>query len=207
MGIQAATTESKSDLRRRLIDSRRTLSPAERRDRSRRVCDACGRLPPYSRAPLICSYIGFGEEVESADLVRSLLQARRRVAVPTQRAPGGKPSFALVRAWDDLSPNSLGLLEPAGGRLDIVPTASIGLFFVPGVAFDAVGGRLGYGLGFYDHALAGASATALKIGLAFDLQIVDKVPLLKHDVCMDMIITESRVINASPGARNNEEVC
>jgi 5-formyltetrahydrofolate cyclo-ligase len=203
MGIQASNTENKSDLRRRLIDSRRVLSPAERRDRSRRICDACRRLPPYSRAPLVCSYIGFGEEVESADLVRSLLQARRRVAVPTQRAPGGKPSFAEVTDWTELSPNSLGLLEPARERLNIVPTASIGLFLVPGVAFDTAGGRLGYGLGFYDYALAGASATALKIGFAFDLQIVDKVPLSKHDICMDMIITESRVIDTSPGARNN----
>jgi 5-formyltetrahydrofolate cyclo-ligase len=207
MGIQVSVTESKSDLRRRLIDSRRSLSAAERRDSSRRICETCRRVPPYSGAPLVCSYIGFGEEVESADLVRSLLQARRRVAVPTQHAPGGKPSFAEVRDWNELSPNSLGFLEPAREGLRIVPTESIDLFLVPGVAFDTAGGRLGYGLGFYDRALAEASGTARKIGLSFDLQIVNKVPLSEHDVLMDMIITESRVIDASPSARNNEEVC
>lgn len=68
------------------------------------------------------------------------------------------------------------------------PGVQADLFIVPGVAFDRSGNRLGRGGGFYDRLLAHSQAA--KIGLAFEIQIIDKVPSAAYDVQMDMVITE-----------------
>ena len=62
---------------------------------------------------------------------------------------------------------------------------------VPGVAFDRTGRRLGYGGGYYDRLLP-LLGRATRVAGAFDLQLVDRVPCAPHDVCVDVIVTESQ---------------
>ena len=206
MGNDVATKRGKSGLRRKLIEARRNLTAAERRAKSLQILKSCRTLGPVEEAGVLCSFIGFGEEVLTSDFLRSLLQEGRRIAVPTGRAPGGEPSFSEIRSWEELTPNSMGILEPKFEALRLLPAATIPLFFVPGLAFDITGSRIGYGLGFYDRALAGVSGRSLLVGLSFDLQVVDFVPLAAHDRPMDMIVTENRIISASPCSRQREEV-
>ncbi len=70
------------------------------------------------------------------------------------------------------------------------------ILIVPLVAFDARGGRLGYGGGFYDRTLEGlrAKRPTLAIGFAFDAQQADNLPLEPTDQPLDMLVTESRVL-------------
>jgi 5-formyltetrahydrofolate cyclo-ligase len=65
---------------------------------------------------------------------------------------------------------------------------------MPGSVFDLRGGRLGYGGGFYDRFLQTAAPQALRIGLAYDLQVVAAVPLQRHDQQLDYLVTETRTI-------------
>jgi 5-formyltetrahydrofolate cyclo-ligase len=71
------------------------------------------------------------------------------------------------------------------------------VYVVPGVAFDRCGNRLGHGAGYYDRLLALASPSATLIGLAFDCQMVDSIPVEPHDVRMHYLITESGVYKVS----------
>ena len=98
-----------------------------------------------------------------------------------------------------MTPNHFGILQPPLETARLIPTAAIPLFLVPGLAFDPAGRRLGYGLGFYDRAFADAAPGALKVGLAFELQILESVPADPHDVPMDFVVTEDRVIRAAAG--------
>ena len=68
------------------------------------------------------------------------------------------------------------------------------MIIVPGVGFDEKGQRIGHGMGYYDKLLK-KSTKAQHIGLAFECQMVEKIPTYKHDVSVDKIITEKRVIN------------
>ena len=206
MGTDLILKDRKAALRREIIDARRALSSDIRCHMSRTILEQCRSLREFERKGPVCSFIGYGEEVETADLLRGRLRAGGRIAVPTRRFEGGEPAFSEVFAWEHLTAGGLGILEPAHQHLHRIPADSIPLFFVPGVAFDPGGGRLGYGIGFYDRALVGVSAEALLVGLCFDLQVVDRVPLADHDLCMDMIITEKRVIAASQRARSTKEV-
>jgi 5-formyltetrahydrofolate cyclo-ligase len=73
------------------------------------------------------------------------------------------------------------------------------LFVVPGVAFDDQGNRLGQGAGYYDRLLTGISERIPIVGLAFELQIVERVPTNDHDIRVDWIITEKRLIKCREG--------
>ena len=72
---------------------------------------------------------------------------------------------------------------------------SFDLVIIPGVAFDRQGGRLGYGKGYYDRFLE--QTTAFRLALAFNFQVLEKVPTEKHDVPMNGILTESGIIEVN----------
>jgi 5-formyltetrahydrofolate cyclo-ligase len=67
------------------------------------------------------------------------------------------------------------------------------LIIVPGIAFDKQGYRIGHGKGYYDRLLKNVSI--LKIGFAFNLQILEKIPSEKHDIKINKIITESEIMS------------
>jgi len=206
MGTDVIHQDRKASLRRESIEARRGISREFRRRHSGTIVEKCRSLREFGQTDPVCSFIGFGEEVETADLLLRRLRTGGRIAVPTLRLEGGEPAFSEVFSWEHLTANALGILEPAPEHLHRLPADSIPLFFVPGTAFDSTGGRLGYGIGFYDRALAGASQDALLVGLCFDLQLVGSVPVEEHDLFMDMIITEKRVIEA-PRRRGQRRRC
>ncbi len=80
--------------------------------------------------------------------------------------------------------------EPTG--TDTIAPEEIELIIVPGVAYDRSGNRLGRGKGFYDRLLASTRAT--KIGVGYEFQIVDEIPVDPFDVKMDMVISQKTVI-------------
>ena len=79
--------------------------------------------------------------------------------------------------------------------------AEIDLVLVPGLAFDAAGGRLGRGGGFYDRFLATLGPAAARVGVAFDAQILPEVPTDGLDARMSCVVTDARVMPAAPGPR------
>jgi len=193
--------QTKAGVRRALSEARRSLTPPERRERSRRIAGLCRGIAGFSSAEVVCSYVDFREEVETAEFIAELLLEGRRVVVPVHEHGTAQPLvFAEIHALSEMVRNHFGILQPPRTAARLVPTAAIPLFLVPGLAFDPAGRRLGYGLGCYDRAFADAAPGALKVGLAFELQILESVPADPHDVPMDFVVTEDRVIRAAAGA-------
>lgn len=89
----------------------------------------------------------------------------------------------------ELLAGAFGIREPAAGT-PVVPVGEIDAFLCPGLAFDARGGRLGRGRGFYDRMLAGARPDALKLGIGFAFQVVEDTCAEAHDVRMDEVLTQ-----------------
>ena len=193
--------QRKDEVRRALSEARRSLTPPERRERSRRIAGLCRGIAGFSSAEVVCSYVDFREEVETAEFIAELLLEGRRVVVPVHEHGTAQPLvFAEIHALSEMVRNHFGILQPPRTAARLVPTAAIPLFLVPGLAFDPAGRRLGYGLGCYDRAFSDAAPGALKVGLAFELQILESVPADPHDVPMDFVVTEDRVIRAAAGA-------
>jgi len=91
----------------------------------------------------------------------------------------------------------MGIPEPnlPDERCAVIDDANLAI--IPGAAFDLSGNRLGYGAGYYDGLLSQRTRNIQIIALAYDEQLVDSIPAEKHDVRVDMIVTDKRVIRLS----------
>lgn len=72
---------------------------------------------------------------------------------------------------------------------------------MPGIAYDNRGNRVGRGKGYYDRLLSRTKAT--KIGIGYDFQLVDEIDSEPHDITMDIVITDSRIINIKSRNKHN----
>ncbi len=142
------------------------------------------------------TYVSFRSEVETLDLIQSLLQMKKTVCVPITRVEEKRLDAVRITDPDtDLIPGYCAIPEPREtlcATRQMQPT-EIDVIFLPGSVFDERGGRFGYGGGYYDRFLA-TNPKAIRIGLAFDLQMVEKAPLRQHDEILDLVITEKRII-------------
>jgi len=136
---------------------------------------------------VLALYSAKGSEVETRN-IDSDARAHGLIVVYPRIVDGRVLAFHRV-ARDELVPSRFGLCEPAVDA-PTVELAEIAMFVVPGVAFDREGGRMGWGMGHYDATLAAAAREAIRVGLAFECQLVDRVPREAHDQLLHMIVTE-----------------
>jgi 5-formyltetrahydrofolate cyclo-ligase len=181
----------KTGLRARMRVARAAIPEGQRREATIRVA-AGVLLYLQGVTPLgVLAYCASPEEIDPSVLVRLLRESGVPVAFPRVCGPAG-----LALHWselEDLQPGYCGLLEPTEGMAEAAPD-EIDVVLVPGVAFDERGHRLGMGGGFYDRLLADLPPEVMKIGLAFDEQIVEAVPREEHDVVLDAVVTPSRIL-------------
>ena len=183
-------------LRRTTLSARDRLDPASRSAKSRRICRLLQELPAVAAAEHVFLYVHFRSEVETKPLLHELLAAGKTVSVPlTLRNEGRLLAVRITDPDIQLVPGCFGILEPTKEQAaqGLVEPATIEVAIVPGSVFDQLGGRLGYGGGFYDRFLSQDAPQALRIGLAYALQIAEQVPLEAHDQLMDMIVTEEQL--------------
>jgi 5-formyltetrahydrofolate cyclo-ligase len=148
------------------------------------LLDLAGRGP-------IALFASMGDEIDTAPL-DDAARARGLVRVYPAVQDDNLVFRALpasVRAHD-LPRAKFGAPQPTVDFSEM-PLSSCSLVVVPGLAFDARGGRVGYGRGFYDRALAGIDSERA-VGLCFDEQIVEAVPMTDHDVGLRRLCTPSR---------------
>ena len=130
-------------------------------------------------------------EVGTDQIIDLALAQRQRVICPRVR-PHGQLDHHAITQRSQLVEAAFGLREPDPDLASPVDPQLAELIVVPGVAFTEDGVRLGMGGGYYDRFLAEHSAT--RIGLAYEMQIVDDLPRARHDQSVDLIVTELRVI-------------
>ena len=133
-------------------------------------------------------------------LLADLLARGARVAVPVHRKAGY--AWGWVDASTSWKRGAHGIWEPREAVL--AKAEALRLIVVPGVAFDAQGGRLGHGRGHFDRLLAPSGA--LLVGLCFENRLVEAVPMEPHDVRMDVVATEKRMLFAPAAAAKLERL-
>ncbi|OGQ97561.1 MAG: 5-formyltetrahydrofolate cyclo-ligase [Deltaproteobacteria bacterium RIFOXYD12_FULL_57_12] len=194
--------EARQKLRQQVLAGRDALSPGERHRKSVRIGAMLWQLPVFLEARILCIYVNFRSEVETLPLIRQCLARGQTVSAPvTVSREVRLIPYALVDPDVDLRPGYCGIPEPDAGRLSAVDPQMIDVVIVPGSVFDAHGGRLGYGGGYYDRFLQNDARRAWRIGLAFETQVVSRVPTLSHDQPVHYLITEERVmaVGGQPG--------
>jgi 5-formyltetrahydrofolate cyclo-ligase len=180
---------SKSALRAQL-KARRAAVDLETRAQAGEF--AASALLELSQATtVIALYHATASEFPTQQLAESLWGRGQKIVLPVIGTQGSL-SFRQWHPADTLHTSSLNTLEPSA-HAESVSISHIDLVVVPVVGFDQRGTRLGMGGGYYDRTLADATAT-LKIGLAYDCQEVEALTVEPHDIALDYVITESRII-------------
>lgn len=162
---------------------------------SRRIIGRLVSLPEYQSATTVLFYVDVRGEVRTRWFFPEMLASGKQLVVPY--CVGQELELFRLLDLSELLPGRFGILEPdpqLRNRPDrrVVPD-ELELLIVPGVAFDREGRRIGHGFGFYDRLLASVRPGSLKIGLAFECQIVPEVPMEPHDRTLDKIVTENAV--------------
>ncbi len=180
---------TKEKLRSEAAQKRETIPLEERLRLSKIIAEKLASQPEFYTEDTVAFYVSKETEVYTHAMIREWLR-KKRIVVP--KVEGEVLVFYEINDIDeDLKPGSFGVLEPATSRK--VSYDEIGLVIVPGVAFDEQGYRIGSGKGYYDKMLDGYKGK--KIGLAFKMQMVPEVPKEGHDVPVDKVVTEERVID------------
>jgi 5-formyltetrahydrofolate cyclo-ligase len=183
-------------LRTRYLARRNALSPEQRVNMSERIADLVTGLPIFREKRHFFVYCSYQSEVETMGLLQRCLQAGKTVSVPLACPERSRMlAVAITNPATDLACGYKGILEPMRHRSKehAVALAGIDVAIIPGAVFDRCGHRLGYGGGYYDRFLA-ASPRAVRIGLAFSLQVTDHIPVQSHDIPMDILITEQEIL-------------
>lgn len=157
----------------------------------------------WSQGEWVFIYIPMFGEVDTRYIVAQAYREQKQVAIP--RMEGPDLAFYFYEGHtENLLPNQFGILEPDPTWKLIDPTVPTGkrlLVLTPGLAFDRSRRRLGRGKGFYDRFLGGLRAAhprgsaSWAVGLAFDEQLVNEVPVSDHDELLDGIVTDREVIS------------
>ncbi len=201
----ALIRERKHQMRRSILAVRRGLSEADRLARSRRIWERVAALSCYLQARVVLGYMAFDHEVQTDGLMRQAIESGKQLALPmVQPDRQGMALYLIEDLERDVAPGYRGILEPQSQRTRAVAPETLELALVPGVAFDLRGGRLGFGVGFYDRLLSRLPRDTPTVGLAFDFQIIPRLPSQPHDIMLDAIVTESRVIWGTPYAEGDE---
>lgn len=182
---------TKPDLKRRLRAERIRMSKRAVREKSLCIYRRLVDVPAYQLARCIACYVSIKNEVDTRTVIPKSIGSGKRVGVPITREEGDM-DFQAIAGLSDLRPVHYGLREPVPNPPMVLLPHTIDLILVPGIAFDRLGHRIGSGGGYYDRFLV--RTEAVRIGLSYGFQIIDRVPAEPHDVKMDLIITENEVI-------------
>lgn len=191
--MPASTAARKAALRAELRARLAALGRDEARRAGELVAARALALPELAAARRILACLSFGDELPTGPLVDQLLAEGRELFVP--RADPADGLLHVHRYPCALVTLDFGLRQPprdapAVAREEIDATLDAAL--VLGLGFDRRGFRLGHGRGYFDRFLADRQLPA--IGLAFDAQVVDALPVAPHDVPMSVVVTESRTL-------------
>jgi 5-formyltetrahydrofolate cyclo-ligase len=191
--------EAKAELRRRIRRAREAIGDAERTRLAGLIEERLFGLPEVATAGTVLLFYSFGSEVTTAAMVDRVHAAGKRLLLPylTEGRAEDSMDAAVVRPGDDLIPASYGAREPAR-RVPVDPS-EVDLVVAPGLAFDRRGYRLGYGGGHYDRYLSRLRPDAVRVGIGFAVQIVERVPLGPGDRPVDLVVTENEVIDCRAG--------
>lgn len=197
----------KVGMRRWATEQLQALPAAAKDEAASAILKTLTEWPGYKNAKVISCFVGTLDELDTTPLLRRIVSDGKTLLVPYVRPdgdsglPGKSLGMAAIADPDrDLTEGAFRILEPRPEFRDLAGVPAPDMVLVPGLCFDARGGRLGKGLGFYDRYLSVPPALdAAKIGLGFDVQITQKNLILEsHDQLLDAVLTEKRFLILAP---------
>jgi len=185
-------------LRKDTLQARDDLTAEKIQTDSRIICNHLLETPEIVSSTTIFAYVSFRSEVSTFGLIEKLLALGKTVTVPITYVKERRlDAIKITDLTNDLVPGYCNIPEPTPELCasQVIDPKEIDAIILPGSVFDRRGGRFGYGGGFYDRFVS-AIPKATRIGLAYDVQVVDQLALQPHDELLDYVVSPSTVHRA-----------
>ena len=195
---------NKDFLRKKYLNSRKKLTKKFVQEKSSKIIQKLLSLDQLREARVIAAYLPINNEVGTKAIINRLSSRKIKILLPCYLKDQHRYVFGEFLGWQDLEEGPYGILQPSPPvRLrspkddegSVIDSSKVEVAIIPGVAFDRRGMRLGYGKGVYDRLLS--KSNALKIGLSYDFQVLEKLPKEKHDLEIDILVTEARILRST----------
>lgn len=192
-------SNKKKQIRREKLKIRREMSIEEKSNYDKIIKDKFFESGFYKESDNIFIYISYDSEINTKDIITRAIKEGKKIYVPRTEFSTKLMNAVRIENFDNLVESRYGILEPKKDEPFIDPN-DLDLIVVPGVAFDKNGGRVGYGAGYYDRYFKRINnenkSKIVKLALAYDFQLMDKVPTDEEDVLIDAVMTEKQFIKS-----------
>ncbi|MCB9637764.1 MAG: 5-formyltetrahydrofolate cyclo-ligase [Myxococcales bacterium] len=187
--------EEKQRLRKEMMAHRRDLAPLDVEMWSRQICERLLQWGIWEEMGCVGGYWPMRKEVDLRGALDALLLQGVEVGLPIVKGRGQALGFRRWQKGESLERRPLGVMEPTEQAPWCFPRA----LWVPLLAFDRRGHRLGYGAGFYDRTieLLRSQGPLLTVGIAFEMQMREEVPVDGGDQPLDWVLTEQGLLRMS----------
>ncbi|RKY37278.1 MAG: 5-formyltetrahydrofolate cyclo-ligase [Candidatus Omnitrophota bacterium] len=182
----------KQQIRKQILRKLKGQSRQQRIEKSLQIKKQLFSAPEFLYAHTVMCYISTAGEVETMGIIDDMLQIGKRVVAPMVLVES--KNIKLLELKEDykneLVKGAYGIFQPKEDFTREVSAQDIDLAVVPGVAFDSSGNRLGRGGGYFDRFLLSLKKRTIPIlGLLFDFQLINHVPVLSHDIAVNKLIS------------------
>ena len=190
--------KEKDEIRKDFLEKRYALGEEERKRRSDAICSLAASLVSFRHADTILLYAPIKAEIDVVPLFEEAIKRGKKVAFPRCDCENRTMTYHYVSSIDEMKPCAYGILEPdeSAPVYDPENSSDVAVCYIPGLAFDIYGYRLGYGKGYYDkfmHSFRGCT-----IGLIYSEFIVPSLPRGKFDRHADIMLTEKGIKAIKP---------
>lgn len=183
--------EKRSKIRQEILKIRRTISEAEAFKSGQKVVEILKTHPFFENRKMVGSYLSLFGEMSTKPINDYLLE-NHDLALPFMNVQQkGLMDFYSYKKGDELIENRFHILEPVNNPENLIIPDRFDALIVPLVAFDKAGNRLGMGGGYYDRMLKKLPYQCLLIGVAYDFQLIEQVPIEQWDMPLHEVITPS----------------
>lgn len=177
----------KAEIRKQIRELKRAVSPEEKLCRSEVIMHQVEVLPEFLKTQVVLLYWSMADEVQTHAFVNRWYRDKMLLL------PCVDGDDLRLRQYTGpecmVAGEQFGIGEPDASLPEYTDLDAVEMIIVPGVAFDHKGNRMGRGRGFYDRLLK-STPNAMKIGVAYDFQMLNSIPVEPHDVKMDRVISE-----------------
>ncbi|MCJ7637466.1 MAG: 5-formyltetrahydrofolate cyclo-ligase [Nitrososphaeraceae archaeon] len=184
---------TKYKIRQEILRIRNSLSETEIVSSSNIISNKVISTKEFKKAQSIGTYYPLRSEVKTFEIIKHSLATKKTIGLPRIIDSNRIAFFKIMEnSFEDikLTKGKYGILE---NLMSDSIVEEMDLLIIPGIAFDLQGNRIGYGKGYYDRFLSTRKVSYI-MGLAFENQIIKKIPTTENDIPVDVLVTENRII-------------
>lgn len=190
-------SDIKKKIRRETLQKRDSISQQLKSEKDISILQHIIMLPEFSSAKTILFYASFRSEVDTMDMIKLSLHLGKAAVLPRVCKEEDILKLYEIKTLDELARGYMWILEPSVDEDRLRNLSDIDLVIIPGAAYDTRGNRLGYGAAYYDKLLVTMEKKIPIVAPAYEEQVVEKIPAEPHDIKVDKIVTDKRVIDCT----------